>query len=67
MIYLPIIILRRLGASNITIDSYMDLLITFGSSFLEDLYGEGARRMILLSLPTLGVLALHKNRVRGFT
>ncbi|GAB4847563.1 hypothetical protein Ancab_026624 [Ancistrocladus abbreviatus] len=48
-----------------TIDSYMDLLITFGSGFLEDLYGEGARRMILLSLPPLGCLPYIRTELGG--
>ncbi|KAK6924515.1 GDSL lipase/esterase [Dillenia turbinata] len=36
------------------INAYTDLMVTFASNFLEDLYGLGARRVAVFSLPPIG-------------
>ncbi|GMH24551.1 hypothetical protein Nepgr_026394 [Nepenthes gracilis] len=39
-----------------TLSSYVDLLLSYASKFLQELHGEGGRRMVVLSVSPLGCL-----------
>ncbi|KAK4481400.1 hypothetical protein RD792_012290 [Penstemon davidsonii] len=54
-----------LRKSNYDISSYTDLLVSYGSSFLQDLYKLGARRIAVFGLPPLGCLPSQRTLKGG--
>uniref|UniRef100_A0A2P2QQ39 GDSL esterase/lipase EXL3-like n=1 Tax=Rhizophora mucronata TaxID=61149 RepID=A0A2P2QQ39_RHIMU len=52
-------------SSQYDINSYTDLLINSATSFFKELYGLGARRIAILSLPPIGCLPSQRTLTGG--
>ncbi|GKV45089.1 hypothetical protein SLEP1_g52212 [Rubroshorea leprosula] len=54
-------------STHYDIDSYTDLAVNYASQFFQELYGLGARRVLVVELPPIGCVPLQRTLGGGLT